>query len=252
MRSSLTRYPGCFRVICLQLPRWLRGACCGAMALGAWTGPIRAQPSSGAEPVVRFTVFAADPIEGLGYVAQPGGAVVPLRFYPTERSPRYEHRGRQPLRLVQMGKGDPVAEVPIPTGMRDVLLLVSSTTDSTGLRRYRVTVLDDGPQSRVAGQIQLLNLSGLELTGELNGRRLAVAAGLNPAQMAGRSARLALRTAFRGRSYLAWHDTITLGPTGRALLILFPPFLAGSIEVQTRVLLDEPPAAEPARRRGLP
>lgn len=209
------------------------------MALGVWTGSIRAQPSSVAVPVVRFTVFAADPIAGLGYVSQPGGAVVPLRFYPTERSAIHEHRGREPMRVVEVRTSKAVLEVPIPAGLRDVLLLVSSSAGRLGEPSYRVTVLDDGPRQRAAGQIQILNLSGLDLAGELNGRRIAIEPGLNPAVSAGRSARLVLRTRFRGRSYLSWHDTISLGPAGRGLLILFPPLLEGSIEVQTRVLRDE-------------
>jgi hypothetical protein len=33
---------------------------------------------------------------------------------------------------------------------------------------------------------------------------------------------------------------VPLGPRQRALLILFPPFYAGSLEVQSRLLIDEP------------
>jgi hypothetical protein len=199
--------------------------------------------------IVSFTVFAAEPMADLGYVTPAG--LVPLRFYPTARSPRYEHRGRQPLRLVRLPGGEPVAEVPIPAAWRDALLLLTRRAAGSGGFRYEVTPLDDGPGQRAAGQVQMLNLSGLDLMGELNGRRISLDAGLNPALAAGRSARLVLRTTFRGRSYLSWHDTITLAPSGRALLILFPPFLSGSVEVQTRVLLDEPPEFfEPAPRGG--
>lgn len=207
-----------------------------------------AQTNPAVQPVVRFSVFAAEPIDGLAYAPQPGGAVVPLVFYPTARSPRLEHRGRQPLRVVETGTGAIVAEVAIPDGVREALLLVSSTASGAGPRRYQVTVLDDGPRQRTAGQIQILNLSGLELAGELNGRRIDLPAGMNPALNAGGAARLVLRTSFRGRSYLSWHDTIALGAAERALLILFPPFLPGSLEVQTRVLLDEPPAGLPTGR----
>lgn len=219
-----------------------------AIGLGFTVGPIRAQTSSVAVPSVRFTVFATEPIAGLGYTTQPGGAVVPLVFYPTARSPRQEHRGPQPLRLVEIRTGTTVAEVAIPAGWREALLLVTTVSSGTGPRHYEVTVLDDSPRQRAAGQLQILNLSGLELSGDLNGRRIAIEPGLNPALSAGRSARLTLRATFRGRSYLSWHDTITLGPAERALLILFPPYLAGSIEVQTRVLLDESPVTATAPR----
>jgi hypothetical protein len=202
-----------------------------------------AQTNPGIQRVVGFTVFAAEAIEGWGYLTQPGEAPVPLRFFPTERSPRYEVRGRPSLRLVAIETGETVAEVAIPEGLREVLVLVTPATAGTDSRRHRLTVFDDSTRQRGPGQVQLLNLSGLELTAELNGRRVAAAAGLNPAQDAGRSARLLLRTEFRGRSYLSWHETITLGPGGRALVVLFPPFLGGSLEVQTRVLVDDPAGA---------
>lgn len=239
-RGRTTQHPVWISVIRGQSSWWFLRVLLGAFALGLGpaAGPIRAQTNPAALPVVRFTVFAAEPIEGLGYLAQPGGVVVPLTFYPTARSPRQEHRGPRPLRLVETNTGATVAEVAIPAGWRDVLLLVASTPGGTGLRRYQVTVLDDGPRQRAAGQLQILNFSGLELSGELNGRRISIEAGLNPALSTGRSARLTLRASFRGRSYLSWHDTITLGPAEHAVLILFPPYFSGSLEVQTRVLLD--------------
>jgi hypothetical protein len=196
-----------------------------------------AQPNPVSQRTVYFTVFAAEPIEGLAFVA-PDGTAVPLRFYPTERSPRLQHRGRGPIRIVEARGGAVVAEVSVPAELREVLLLVQPRPAGGPGPRVEVTVLDDSARQRAGGQIQILNLSGLALTGELNGRRIELQAGMNPALNAGRSARVVLRTTFRGRSYTSWHDTIALGPTERALLVLFPPFLAGSVEVQTRVLLD--------------
>jgi hypothetical protein len=217
----------------------------GLLVLGE---PAVSQPGIGPPRLVRFSVFAAEPIEGLGYASPTGADAQPLRFYPTARSPTLEHRGRQPLRLVHLATARNVATVAIPEEIRQALLLVSPGSAGPGTASYRVTVIDDGPGQRGAGQIQVLDLSGLNLVGELNGGRLDLATGLNPAVTAGRTARLVLRVEFRGRSYLSWHDTIELGPTGRALVILFPPFLPGSLEVQTRVLRDEPPpAAVPER-----
>jgi hypothetical protein len=221
-----------------SLGRWI--LCLTALVAAA----VMAQTNPAAQQIVRFTVFAAEPIDDLGYLPAPGAAVVPLQFYPTARSPRYEHRGRLPLRLVTVGTGETVAEIPIPDGLREVLLLVSAPGGPPEPRRRDVTVLDDGPRQRGPGQIQILNLSGLELEAELNGRRIPAEAGLNGAVNAGQSARIILHTAFRGRSYLSWHDAVPLGSTGRALVVLFPPFLRGSLEVQTRVLLDTTSAAE--------
>ena len=250
IRDRTTQHPVWVCEICGQIPWKMLSVLLGALALGLGpaAGPIHAQTNPASLPAVWFTVFAAEPIEGLEYARQPAGPVVPLAFYPTARSPRHEYRGPQPLRLVETRTGTTVAEVAIPAGWREVLLLVASASGGTGPHRYQVTVLDDGPRQRAAGQLRILNLSGLELSGDLNGRRIGIDPGLNPALSAGRSARLTLRTSFRGRSYLSWHDTITLGPAERALLILFPPYLTGSLEVQTRVLLDEPPITATAPR----
>lgn len=226
----------------LGIVRWLL-----AMVFLVRGGPAVAQPRAGPQRIVRFSVFAPEPIEGLGYAPPTGAATQPLRFYPTARSPALEHRGNQPLRLVQVATGRIVAEVAIPEGVRQALLLVTPEPIVPGPVSFRVAVLDDGPGQRGAGQVQVLNLSGLNLVGELNGRRLEFRAGLNPAVTAGRAARLVLRAGFRGRSYLSWHDTIDLGPTSRALVLLFPPFLPGSLEVQTRVLRDEPAPPDPSR-----
>jgi hypothetical protein len=57
-----------------------------------------------------------------------------------------------------------------------------------------------------------------------------------------------LSTVFSQRTYQSYAGTARLGRNERALLILFPPFYPGALEVQSRLLVDQPPAGAAAAR----
>ena len=214
--------------------------CCAGVAAAAETQP--------GGPAVRFSVFSVKPIAGLACALRPGAAPQPLVFYPTARSTRHEYRGAMPLRFIDAATGAVVAEATIPPEMREALLLFSpaDATTATGGRttlRYHVAVLDDGAMRHGAGALSIVNLSGLPLSGTVNKDPVTLRAGLNPTLAVGRSAMIALRTNFKQRSYQSYSGTVTLTAKQRALLILFPPFYKGSLEVQSRLLVDEPGAA---------
>lgn len=231
-----------------------RQFCGGTLALaGVLIGrPMGAcaQPASSA-PAVRFTVFAAKSLQGVAFVARPNTPPQKLVFYPTARSPRYEYRGALPLRFVDAATGEVVAEATVPREIRDALLLFSPIeapaggTEGTARKslRYRIAVLDDGPARHGAGGLAILNLSGLTLSGTVNKQPVTLREGLNPTLPVGRSANITLRTTFKQRTYQSYATTVALAARQRALLILFPPFYRGSLEVQSRLLVDEPPGA---------
>lgn len=207
-----------------------------------------AQTSAGVQSV-RFTVFSAKPIADVAYAPRPGAAPQKLAFYPTARSPRYEFRGAMPLRFMDSTSGDVVAEATIPSDMRDALLLFTpieapaADAKKKSSLRYQVAVLDDGVARHAAGGLAIINLSGLSLSGTVNKENVTLRAGLNPTMSVGRSAKITLRTTFNKRTYQSFAATVPLTARQRALLILFPPFYKGSLEVQSRVLVDEPPGA---------
>ncbi len=212
---------------------------CGALA-----GPLL-HAQAPAIQSVRFTVFSAKPVTDLAFVPQANAPAQALKFYPTARSPRYEYRGVMPLRFVDAVSGAIVAEATLPLEMRDALLLFSPVagTPKTGALRYQVAVLDDSALRHGPGGLAVINLSGLSLTGTVGNQAVTLTPGLNPTLAVGRSAKIALRTTFKNRSYQAYADTVQLTAKQRALLILFPPFYQGSLEVQSRLLIDEPPGA---------
>ncbi len=209
--------------------------------------------ASAAEPAavaVRFTVFSAQPVRELAFAPRPGAPPQKVVFQPTARSVRYEFRGAGPLRFVDATSGAVVAEAMLPPATRDVLLLFSPLAEKAaagGTLRYQIAVLDDGAARHGAGGLAIINLSGLALAGTVGAEKVILKAGLNPTVAVGRSTPVTLTTVFKGRTFRSYAATVALGRNERALLILFPPFNAGSLEVQPRLLIDQPPGAASPR-----
>jgi len=196
---------------------------------------------------VRFTVFSARAIADVAFVARPGAGPKNVAFYPTARSPRYEYRGATPLRFIDSVSGAVVAEAVIPPDVRDALLLFTplaseSTPGGSGLR-FQIAVLDDSAARHGASGLVIINFSGLALGGTVGTQAVTLRPGLNPSLTIGRSAKITLHTRLKERSYQSYAHTLALSGAERALLILFPPFYKGSVEVQARVLIDAPPVA---------
>lgn len=227
---------------------WLRALAVAGLWLACFADPARA--AAPPAPLFRFTVFSAKPIADLAFVPRAGAPTQKLQFYPSARSPRYEYRGAMPLRFVD-DTGAVVAEATIPAGLADALLLFTAldgdqkATGSASTLRYQIAVLDDGAARHGPGGLAIINLSGLPLTGTVNKDAVILQPGLNPTLTVGTSATIVLQTKLKNKSYRAYADTLTLNKNQRALLLIFPPFYKGALEVQSRVLIDYPPGVSP-------
>ena len=221
------------------------------LVLAVWSAdPLRAQP---ALQVVRFSVFSAQRIADVSFVPRPNAAPQKLVFQPTARSARDEYRGAMPLRFFDATTGTVVAEANVPVGIDDALLLFSPIDAagkgaSTGLR-YRIAVLDDNALRHGPGGLAIINLSGLTLSGKVNKDAVSLKPGLNPTLAVGNAARVVFTTTLKNRTYQSYSGTLALKRNERALLILFPPFRPGAVEVQSRLLVDEPPGIGTAKAR---
>ncbi len=217
--------------------RWLISA---AAYAGGWTvGSLRA--GSPATPLtLRFTVFSPRPPGAAAFVAAPGQPPTRLRFYPLARSPRYEYRGPATLRFIAPQDRAPLAEAELPAGVANALIVLLPEEKPAG--RWRTIVLEDGETRFRAGQWVLVNLSGLELEGTLNGRPLKPGPGPNRAEAVPRAGQLVLRTRSREATYQALSTEWNLAEGERALLLLLPPLRAGTFAVQHRLLVDRPAA----------
>lgn len=231
----------------------LRPALAAGLLLLAGTG--RAQAPRAGDTPVHFSVFSATPIRGLAYAEKAKAEPVPVVFYPTARSPRYEYRGAMPLRFLDQSSGAVIAEAVIPAEIREALLLflandgapaagkpASAAGRQATALKYRIAVVDAGATRHAAGQLAIINLSGLALQGKVNGGEVALQEGLNPPRAVGSSLAIALHTSVKGRTFQAYAANLALKPRDRALLVLLPPYYQGSVEVQSRLLVDTPPS----------
>jgi len=220
-------------------PHGRRGWLAGMAACVCGWGVVLVRAASPASPVsLRFTVFSPRPPGEAAFVAAPGQAPTRLRFHPLARSPRYEYRGPAPLRFVNPRDRAPLAEAELPAGVANALIVLLPEEKAAG--RWRTIVLDDGETRFRAGQLVLVNLSGLELEGTLNERPLKPGPGPNPALPVPRTSELVLRTRVRGAAYQALATELNLGEGERALLLLLPPLRPGTFAVQHRLLVDRP------------
>lgn len=204
-------------------------------------GHLHAQAERPSERKLRFTVFAPEVPTGLAYVvSMKPEKFSSLVFFPSARSPAYEHVGAGPLQFVDETTREPVASVAVPPNVKEALLVFFPAPPQPGSTlRYHVYVHDDGETKYGAGGLAVLNFSGLTLNGTIDRQQVDVTEGDQGPFNVGLSAKVQLTTTFHERKLQSYAETITLGQDGRALLILLPPFRKGSIEVQTRVLLDE-------------
>ncbi|MDB6092497.1 MAG: hypothetical protein JWM32_59 [Verrucomicrobia bacterium] len=186
-----------------------------------------------------FAVFSADPIEGLAYRPHPKSPLKALQFYPTGRSPEYQLQGSARLILCDVATGSPRADVEIPPDLRRALLIVGPKSGKNSSRRLPVTLLDDARSAWSAGELKIINLSGLSLTGSAGPQSVALEPAATANLRVSGPANIKLRTEFSGRSYLACSETVSLKENERGLMILFPPYYPGSLEVQSRMLTDQ-------------
>lgn len=210
-----------------------------------WLGLILGATAAMAQPTppVRFTVFALRPPGNVALLGADSSRV-PLRFFPTARSPHYEYRGPMPLRFVDAKSGETMATAEIPREIGAPLLLFLPNESSLGSAApassppFRIAVIDDGAVRHPAGAVSIVNLSGLPLAGTVGRHAVTLKSGLNPPLAISRNTSVTLRTTSKQRTYTAYAGELELGRGERALLLLFPPFYKGSLEVQSRLLID--------------
>lgn len=224
-------------------------AVCAALLLAA-SGPLA--QTAGRTTALRFTVFALRPIEGLGYITATG-AVQPIAFSSLGRSPRYTYVGPGPMKFLDATTKEVVAEAVVPAEIREPLFLfLDPPANNPRKLRHQVAVLDDSVAKLGPGQLAILNLSSLKLTGTLDKTDLALESGLNAPVPVKSGAKLTLFTTARGSRVQSYANVLKPSKTGRLLLILFPPASKGALEVQARFLAEEPPSPAPPITVPLP
>ncbi len=221
--------------------RFLHRCGLGLAALGLGARTLPGQTGGPPLVTVRFSAFSVRPPSDVALALRPGAAPQKIVFHPNARSVRLEYRGPVPLRFVDPAGGAVVAEVSVPPEIKDPLLLfMPADPKAKSALRYQVAVLDDSAARHGPGGLVIVNLSGLALAGTVNTEEVTLRPGLNPPLAIGTTGKVVLRTTFKERSYQSYAGTVALKRGERALLLLFPPFNPGGLEVQPRLLVDQP------------
>ena len=214
---------------------------------------------------VEFSVYSFKRITGLRY-RNPVGALEEVAFYSSSRSPVHRYKGANPV-VFYSGVADPspenpdgvsprpVAEVSVPPGVRKALLVFFASERSEGERegdRYLVYPYDDSLSNLSWGEIVFFNVSGFTMDGFIDRRQVSLRQGPSaPFRVGGGMMRVNLGV-YAGRRYRQSFDSpFSLRSDQRGIVFFFPPFLEGSPEVQTRVLIENlATRAEPEVRRN--
>ena len=189
-------------------------------------------------------------MDHLCYQAKTGAAPIRLQFYPTARSPEYAYDGPPSVKIYDTGTGAVAAEFDVPPRVRKLLVILTSESNPRpGAGHYRVQVLDDSVKRGASGVRRILNLSGLELFGTMDRQSVVLQHGVNELPCEHQAVVVSLRTPYQGRTYQSFAETLPVDNSGRAWLILYPPYRPGSLEVQFRYLLDSPSSATQLKGR---
>jgi hypothetical protein len=226
-------------------------------------------PSLGQEPGpanlidVEFSVYSFKRITGLRYT-NPAGALEDVTFYSSSRSPVHRYKGANPVVFYSTVADPssenpdgvshlPVAEVSVPPGVRKALLIFfASERSEDEVDRYLVYPYDDSLSNLSQGEIVFFNVSGFTMDGFIDRRQVSLRLGPSaPYRVGGGTIRVTLGV-YAGRRYRQSFDSpVSLGSDQRGIVFFFPPFLEGSPEVQSRVLIENLAArADPEMRRN--
>ena len=144
--------------------------------------------------------------------------------------------------------GSVIASVKLTAGLSNACLLF---LPDAALREIPIRVLNDDTAEHLAGETRVINLSGYSLEGTINQRAVSFKDGCDDRANYGAKVRIALYVRFRERSFQSYAEEILLEPGTRALVLLLPPYQGssldshvGSLEVQSRVLVDHPRQAQ--------
>lgn len=205
---------------------------------------LHAQPHAGPREAVSvaFTVFAPRAVAGLAYLPKANAAATPtrLKFYHSYRSPVYRYEGpaelcfydeaelTQALRAASekgafgdMRLPEPVACCVIPEGAREVFLLFMPS--GTG-RRHDIVVVEENETRLPPGHAVLINVSGLDLVGRINGKTTPIPVGAgDPVPAKNGVVSLAVARTEPKYRRLVVADRWDLGSRQRDRVIIFPP-----------------------------
>mgnify|MGYP000686200335 CR=1 FL=1 len=216
----------------------------GTLLLGAVTAarPLRD---------IEFRVYSQYPLNDLAFtpLAPPAAPAaiqaarpVPVQSHILRCSRAYRFRGQHLLQFYHAPSGTPVARVGLSQHSNQWLLIFLNNPrhkhNPAQQPAYLIYPFDQSEALRAEQPFVLLNLSGQRLHGWLQQQRIQIDHGASVALAAPQrvTVQLWMRGANRIDQLQALRHTYQCAPKQRSLLILFPPVLSGSAELDARLL----------------
>ena len=205
---------------------------------------------------IEFTVYGQYPVRGVEYnpisdAELANGAKpqppVEIRTHTLSRMGPYTFKGGNQLRFTDTSSGELVATASVTEASdRWLLIFVRNPlhlNDPENQLKYLVYSFDDSSKNLPRNQLVFLNLSGKELEGSLEAKRVKVNVGESEAIKVQKSMPISLWTReFRCERQLpALIKTYQFQANHRYLMIFFPPVLRGSVDLDVRFLSDKAP-----------
>jgi len=205
---------------------------------------------------IEFTVYGQYPVRGVEYnpisdAELANGAKpqppVEIRTHTLSRMGPYTFKGGNLLRFTDTSSGELVATASVTEASdRWLLIFVRNPlhlNDPENQLKYLVYSFDDSSKNLPRNQLVFLNISGKELEGSLEAKRVKVNVGESEAIKVQKSMPISLWTRdFRGERLLpALIKTYQFQANHRYLMIFFPPVLRGSVDLDVRFLIEKVP-----------
>ncbi|HAV13712.1 MAG TPA: hypothetical protein DCX06_09540 [Opitutae bacterium] len=200
-----------------------------------------------------FTTYGQYPVRGVEYspVSQEaiaaGAKIEPpiiIKTHALERSGPYTFKGTSPIRFVSKKDQKIVAQVSIPKGSEEWLLIFIKNPrykeNPDKQLKFLVYPFDDSSLSLPKNNLVFLNFSGKDLAGLLEQERVSITRGESAPRSVQESLPMNLwARSFDGEKLLpALIKTYTFQPNHRYLMIFFPPVLRGSVDLDVRLLSE--------------
>lgn len=140
----------------------------------------------------------------------------------------------------------PVARVWMNPEWKSPLLIFLDTSIGK-LRKYSVIAIEDSVQNFKIGTIKIVNLTGTEIVGSIDGNIIKLAnATASESYILPNNERIevAIATQTVSRNHLLYKNTLGLNRNTRSLLIFRPPKRSGSVKIQGQLLIEYDPDSE--------
>jgi hypothetical protein len=211
--------------------------------------------SLSAQPLreIEFSVYGQYPVRGVQYTPISEEAVaagaeeeapVPIETHTLVRMGAHTFKGGNVITFKDAASKEPVAQVTVPVDSDNWLLIFVRNPDykedpSQNLK-YLIYPFDDHPKNLPKNSLVFLNISGKELDGLLEDKRIQLSAGESRSYRAQESLPINLwARGFDGKELLpALIKTYHFEPNHRYLMIFFPPVLRSSVDLDVRFLSE--------------